>query len=87
VASASAGPAGAPVRLTIQPNQLAALAKTAENPAYLAIIGRTEPLSVGGTVKLVFHFDKQRDVRVTAPVAVPLSPLPRASMTLPTEEH
>ncbi|HWH01894.1 MAG TPA: copper chaperone PCu(A)C, partial [Pilimelia sp.] len=54
--------------------------------AHLALEGLRERLAPGSGVALVFEFSNGVQLRLTAPVGVPLTPTPRATPSIPAGE-
>lgn len=85
-AKPSPSAAGEPARLTIPAGGFVVL--NPNQARYLQLTGLTKRLPPGGSVPLVFDFGKGVTIKVNAPAAVPLTPLPRATPEAAAEgEH
>jgi hypothetical protein len=73
----ASAPAGEPARLTIPAQGFAVL--NPDQQRFLELVGLTEALPPGSSVPVVFDFGAGVTIKVDAPVAVPLSPLPRTT--------
>jgi len=75
---APAAPAGQPARITVPPNGYQSFLPG--DPEQVTVMGLTDRLIPGGSVNLVFEFSNgQPALTLRAPMAVPMSPVPRES--------
>jgi hypothetical protein len=82
-----AGDGAAPAKLAIPADGYSVL--TRDSGTYLRLLDLAGPLTAGLAVPLVFEFDNGATIQVNAPVAMPLTPVPRgtAEEEEPAEGH